>query len=138
MKKCIVYCVAALMLASLVMTNALLAPATRNAGAQERGKPKAPDQSPPKKGERDLITKEKFCNDCKKKYREECNTPGYRNLCNVNYNICKDGCRYVGPERRQSCLEGCEVKRQECPEQCVKNKCKEECEGVDDDPPEDD
>ena len=139
-KRLVFYCVAALMLASPVTPNAFFAPAAEHAAAQDRGKSKDSDRPPPKKkkGDRELTTKEKICDDCKKKHRPECYNPGYAQYCQAMYNGCRDNaCRYVPAEQRQACLEGCEEKREKCPETCLKNKCKEECEGVDEDAPED-
>jgi hypothetical protein len=140
-KRLFYYCVAALMLASLFMPNAFFAPAAEHAAAQDRGKPKDPDRPPPKKkkGDRELTTKEKICDDCKKNqaYRLECYGPGHVQFCGVKYTACKNNCQLVPSDRRQACLEDCVAERDKCPETCLKNKCKEECEGVDDDPAED-
>ena len=126
-KRHVFYCVAALMLASLVTPNAFPAPAVEHA-MQDRGRGGRP------------TSKRAQCNECKEERKSECgvNTPGGR-VCLIQSNLCKNNlCGNLTGTARQECLDRCEVRYKICLDTCAKAKCKEECEGVDDDPPEGD
>src|SRR5687767_14118980 len=117
MKKRLFYCVATLMLASLVTPNAFLAPAVEHA-VQDRGRGGRP------------TSKRIQCRECQEEHKAECgaNTPGGR-ACAIQSNLCKNiMCANRTGEAREECINGCDAGFQKCLDKCTKAKCKEECE----------
>lgn len=139
-KRLAIYCAAALMLAALVTPYASLAPVGGYA-AQDRGRPRDADKAPPKKDKDDgeLITKKKFCEDCRKEHWRECdNNSEHARGCKLLLDSCNRPCVNMTGQMAQTCRENCQTKYEKCRKQCLEDKCKEQCEGVEEAPPEED